>query len=77
MPNNEIGFRSGHISGRVKILGRVYQRAREREKVPAVAGKFCFSALCTRLSRMFMFFQKELDQCPISELTSQSRFLRI
>ena len=33
----------------------MYQRPREQEKVPAGNDEFCFIALCTKESRMFLF----------------------
>ena len=36
----------------------VLQRAREQEKVPAGAGRFCLRALRTKLSRMFLLHLK-------------------
>ena len=59
VPNNEIGFRSGNRCARVEERTRV-TRAREQEKVPAGAGRFCLRALFTKLSRMFLLRLKEM-----------------
>ena len=47
------------------------------EKVPAGAGRFCLSALSTKLSRMFLLHLKELRGLSVKMADVSGSFLRI
>ena len=55
----------------------VQQRAREQEKVPAGAGRFCLRALRTKLFRMFLLLLKEIRGLSMKMADVSRSFLRI
>ena len=55
----------------------VQQRAREQEKVPAGAGRFCLRALCIKLSRMFLSRLKEIRGLSVKMADVSGSFSRI
>ena len=55
----------------------VQQRAREQEKVPAGASRFCLRALRTKLSRMFLLRLKEIRGLSVKMVDVAGSFLRI
>ena len=55
----------------------VLQRAREQEKIPADAGRFCLRALRTKLSQMFLLRLKGIRVLWAKMAGVSGSFLRI